>query len=68
VIHDSQAAVARMIAFLRSGEMPCLDGGTVRLAVASVCVHSDTAGAVAMARDLRARLAAEGLAVGPFLG
>jgi UPF0271 protein len=68
VIHDAGVAVARMLAFLRSSEMPCLDGGAVRLAAASVCVHSDTAGAVAMARDLRARLAAEGIAVEPFLG
>jgi UPF0271 protein len=68
VIHDAGTAVARMLAFLRSGEMPCLDGGTVRLAAASVCVHSDTAGAVAMARDLRAQLTAEGVTLGPFLG
>ena len=68
VIHDAGVAVARMLAFLRSGEMPCLDGGTVRLSAASICVHSDTAGAVAMARALRARLAAEGVDVGPFRG
>ena len=67
VIHDAEAAVARLVGFLRSGEMPCLDGGTVRLAAQSVCVHSDTAGAVAMARDIRARLGAEGIAVGPVI-
>jgi UPF0271 protein len=68
VIHDAGAAVDRLIGFLRSGEMPCLDGGSVRLAAQSVCVHSDTPGAVAMARDIRARLEAEGVAVEPFLG
>jgi len=68
VIHDAEAAAARLVAFLRTGDMPCLDGGTVRLAARSVCVHSDTPGAVAMAREIRARLAAEGVTVGPFLG
>jgi UPF0271 protein len=68
VLHDATAAADRLIAFLRTGEMPCLAGGTVRLAAQSICVHSDTPGAVAMARDIRARLAAEGVAVGPFLG
>jgi UPF0271 protein len=68
VIHDAGAAVARLAGFLASGEMPCLDGGTVRLVAQSVCVHSDTPGAVAMARDIRARLDALGVAVEPFLG
>lgn len=68
VIHDADAAAERLMAFLRTGEMPCLDGGTVRLAAQSVCVHSDTPGAVAMARDIRARLTAAGVTTGPFLG
>ena len=67
VIHDARAAAERLVAFLRSGEMPCLDGGVVRLAAESVCVHGDTAGAVVMAREVRARLEAEGIAVGAFL-
>lgn len=67
VIHDAALAAERLMGFLRSGEMPCLDGGAVRLAAQSVCVHSDTPGAVAMARDIRARLAAEGMSVGTFL-
>ncbi len=68
VIHDARAAADRLVGFLKSGDMPCLDGGTVRLAAQSVCVHGDTAGAVAMAREVRARLKAEGIAVGAFLG
>jgi UPF0271 protein len=68
VIHDAAAAADRLAAFLRSGEMPCLDGRSVRLAAESVCVHGDTPGAVAMARVVRARLEAEGIAIGAFLG
>ncbi len=67
MIHDAEAAAGRLVAFLRSGEMPCLDGGSVRLAAESVCVHGDTPGAVAMARVVRARLEAEGLRWGPSL-
>jgi UPF0271 protein len=68
VIHDAEEAVERMLAFLRTQEMPCLEGGSVRLEAASICVHSDTAGAVAMAQALRRRLMAEGVVVAPFLG
>lgn len=67
VIHDVQAAVERIGTFLRTGDMPCLDGGQVRLAAASICIHSDTVDAVEMARALRGRLEAEGVAVAPFL-
>jgi UPF0271 protein len=68
VIHDAEEAVERMLAFLRTQEMPCLEGGSVRLEAASICVHSDTAGAVAMAQALRRRLMDEGVVVAPFLG
>jgi UPF0271 protein len=68
VIHDAGVAVERLLSFLRTGEMCCIDGGTVRLAARSICVHSDTPGAVTMARQIRDRLVSEGVAVGPFLG
>jgi 5-oxoprolinase (ATP-hydrolysing) subunit A len=47
--------------------MPVTDGDPIPLAVQSVCVHGDTAGAVEMARVIRERLAAAGVTVGSFL-
>ena len=67
MIHDPQVAAARLIGFLDSGLMPVLDGAPIRLAAQSICVHGDSPGAVAMARHIRAELAAGGIALQPFL-
>lgn len=67
VLHEAEAAAARLIGFLETGLMPVIGGDPVRLAVQSVCLHGDTPGAVGMARGLRARLAAAGVTVAPFL-
>jgi len=67
MIHDAEAAAARLLAFLDTGLMPVIGGAPVRLAADSVCVHGDSPGAVAMAQTLRARLAAQGVVVAPFL-
>ena len=44
-----------------------LGGDPITLDAHSVCVHSDTPGAVEMARHIRSRLLAAGVAIGPFL-
>lgn len=67
MIHDADAACARLLGFLDSGLMPVIDGPPIRLAAHSVCVHGDGPAAVAMAQGLRDRLAVAGVAVSPFL-
>ena len=67
VLHDPAAIADRLLAFLDSGLMPVIDGAPVRLAAQSICVHSDTPGAVAIARDLRERLTAAGVHIAPFM-
>ena len=67
MIHDPEAAAARLLAFLDSGSMPVIGGPPVALLAHSVCVHGDSAGAVGMARRIRARLAAQGVVVAAFL-
>ncbi|WP_198026359.1 LamB/YcsF family protein [Paracoccus sphaerophysae] len=67
VLHDPATIADRLLAFLDSGLMPVIDGAPVRLAAQSICVHSDTPGAVAIARDLRERLTAAGVHIAPFL-
>jgi UPF0271 protein len=68
VLHDPDAVAARLVRFAETGRMPVLGGGEVALAARSVCVHGDTPGAVALARRLRDRLEAAGLAIRPFAG
>ncbi|WP_299352732.1 5-oxoprolinase subunit PxpA [uncultured Shimia sp.] len=67
MIHDAAVAADRLVAFLKSGEMPVIDGDPIPLKAQSICVHGDSPGAVAMAREVRARLQAEGVALKPFL-
>jgi UPF0271 protein len=66
LIHDPDAAAERLITFLDSGSMPTVDGGTVRLAVDSICVHGDNPAAVAMAGRVREVLIGRGLRIAPF--
>ena len=67
MIHDPEAAVQRLLGYLSSGLMPVVGGGEVAMAAGSICVHGDSPQAVAMAGHIRARLAAEGIAIRPFL-
>ncbi len=67
VLHDVQEACDRLIGYLKTGRMPVIGGEPIALAAHSICVHGDNAEAVEMARQIRARLEAEGFAVASFL-
>ncbi|MDP2580587.1 5-oxoprolinase subunit PxpA [Shimia thalassica] len=67
MIHDAEEAAARLLAFLKSGKMPVIDGDPIPLAAHSICVHGDGPAAVAMAREIRQRLEADGVTVSAFL-
>lgn len=67
VIHDAGAAADRLLAFLKTGQMPVQGGGSLPLQAASVCIHGDNPAAVAMAGQIRARLLAGGVTLTPFL-
>lgn len=67
MIEDAGVASRRLVDFLGSGLMPVLDGPAIRLAAQSICVHGDSAGAVAMARTVRETLTQAGVAIAPFL-
>jgi UPF0271 protein len=67
MIEDSEAAAERLLKFLDTGLMPTLDASPIRLAAHSICVHGDSAHAVAMARAVRERLTATGVELRPFL-
>ena len=67
MLTDPAEAAARLVAFLQSGLMPVVDGEPIPLTAHSVCVHGDSPGAVAMAREVRERLTAAGVIIAPFL-
>ena len=67
MIEEAEAAAARLLRFLETGRMPTVVGGEVALDAQSVCIHGDSAHAVAMARRVRGALEAAGVAVRPFL-
>ncbi|SFI57172.1 UPF0271 protein [Microbacterium saccharophilum] len=63
LLHDPDAVAARAVRLVREGVVEAADGTLVRVDAVSLCVHGDTAGAVAMARAVRAALDAAGVAV-----
>jgi UPF0271 protein len=66
VLHDPEVIVRRCLRMVTEGVVEAVDGSDVPLSVRSVCVHGDTAGAVAIARRLREELERAGLAPTPF--
>lgn len=67
VLHDADAAAARLIGYLKSGRMPVVGGEPIALEAHSICVHGDSPGAVKMARVVKQKLQEAGLVVAPFL-
>jgi UPF0271 protein len=66
LIHEPDAVVDRAVRMAVDGEVEAAGGEVVGCAVASVCVHGDTPGAVDLAGRVRAGLIGAGLKVAPF--
>jgi len=66
VLHDPELVAARMVRLATDGEIEAADGSLLRLDAQSICVHGDSPAAVAMARRIRERFVAEGVAIGAF--
>lgn len=65
LVTDPDEAAARAVRMVREGLVTAVDGGDVRVDAASLCVHSDTPGAVPVARAVRGALEAAGIALRP---
>lgn len=61
LLTDPQAAAEQAVRLALSGEVVALDGTVVPMRVGSVCVHSDTPGAVQVARAVRRALTSAGV-------
>jgi len=66
VVSDVDDVTARAVRMAVDGSVVAADGSTVRFPVESLCVHGDTAGAVELARRVRAALAEAGVPLDPF--
>jgi UPF0271 protein len=67
VLHDVPLIAARMVRLATEGVVEAIDGSVIRIDAQSICVHGDSPGAVAIAREVRGRLEAAGIAIAPFL-
>jgi len=66
VIHDSEAAAARVLRMIEEQAITTVDGVRIPVRIDTVCVHGDTPGATTMARDLRALLEHAGVTIAPM--
>ena len=66
VIHDADAAAKRVLRMLDERAIRTLGGTKLPVRIDSICVHSDTPDAIAMARTLRTALEGEGAQLAPF--
>lgn len=66
VIHDPQNVVARVLKVLETDELETIDGKVIPMPVQSVLVHSDTPGAVDLAKRLRDGIAGRGGTITPL--
>ncbi len=66
VIHDPDALARRCVRMVTEGSVESIDGTTVPLAAASLCVHGDTTGAVDIARRIRDALVQGGVELRAF--
>ena len=66
VIHDPEQVLARVLRVIRDKETDTVDGQPIAMPVQSILVHSDTAGAVELARLLRAGMTRAGVEITPL--
>jgi 5-oxoprolinase (ATP-hydrolysing) subunit A len=63
---DRAEVTARAVAMVTTGTIKSADGRDVPVAARSLCIHGDTAGAVALARSVRRGLEQAGVTIQPF--
>lgn len=67
VLHDPDLIARRMLQLAREGTLAAIDGSTIKVDAQSICVHGDSPGAVAIAREIRRAFETDGIAVRSFL-
>jgi UPF0271 protein len=65
LLRDPNEAAERVLRMLREGKVRSVEGRDVDVRGETICVHSDTPGAVEFARELRKQLEQEGVKISP---
>ena len=68
VLHDPEAASERVLRMVQERAVVTTSGKRIPVEIDTICVHGDEPSAVAMARAVRAKLEANGIAIAPFAG
>jgi UPF0271 protein len=68
LLEDPAEVAERVLRMVDAGSVLAVDGTEVRVRAESACVHGDSPGAVRMARAVRDRLVAAGVALRAFAG
>ena len=68
VLHDADAVAERCVRMATAGTVEAIDGSSVDVRAASLCVHGDSPGAVEMAPRVKAALQEAGVEIAPFVG
>jgi UPF0271 protein len=66
VLHEEEAVVGQARSIVLSRRVRAVDGTVVAVDAASLCLHGDTSGALALARGVRRALEADGVTLAPF--
>ena len=66
MLHDADLVAQRMTRFARDGVLTAIDGTEVRVEAETICLHSDTPGAVAIAAAVRGALTEAGVSLRSF--
>jgi len=67
VLHDPSVIAQRMVMLALHGTIEAIDGSIIHIHAQSICVHGDSPGALAIAREVRRGLQAQGITVSSFL-
>ncbi|WP_457090260.1 LamB/YcsF family protein [Microvirga sp. P5_D2] len=68
VLHDADAAAERVFRMVQDKAVITTSGKHIPVEIDTICVHGDEPTAVAMARTVRQKLEANGIAIEPFSG
>lgn len=66
VVKDPKAVAARVRRVLTDGVVEAIDGTLIPMPTESILIHSDTAGAVELAKVIRDAVQSAGFSVSPF--
>jgi UPF0271 protein len=67
VLHDPALVASRVITMLKQGGVTSIEGVFTPLQADSICLHGDSAGAVAMAKAIRTELIKHQIQIRPFV-